>query len=191
MDEYNHEMRDRFLKCYTAEIPSLLSHVIVDAIFQDKPVYKSELITTADPITPLNQSQADTCRAITIAFTEVMTQVMAEKHPNGEHPRVGFVDPSEWADLLDEADPDKYIMGLESAVRAFKGTRRVALRAAMNGGPLSQQTKLDVYVKGKDGTLWSLRPDGRETRSGAGLTVGEADETVSFRDMSGRKLSDD
>ena len=94
VDEYNHEMRDRFLKCYTAEIPSLLSHVIVDAIFQDKPVYKSELITTADPITPLNQSQADTCRAITIAFTEVMTQVMAEKHPKDECPGVAFVDPS-------------------------------------------------------------------------------------------------
>lgn len=187
---YNEVMRESFLKCYTAEIPSLLSHVIQDAIFQDESVYKSGLITTADPNTPLNRLQADTCRAITIAFTEVMTQVMAEKHPKDECPGVAFVDPSKWADLLDDTDPRQYIMGLGTAVGGYKGRRRDTLYAAMNGGPLSQQTKLEVYVKGKDGTLWSLRPDGRETRSGAGLTVREAGETVLFRDMPGRKLSD-
>jgi len=183
VDKYNDEMRDRFLKSYTPDIPNLLSHVVQVAIFKNGADDISNLITTADPTRPLLNSQSDTCRAITIAFTDIMTKVMHDKYGPSEHPSMYFVNPSKWTEILDETDPHKYISGLDK--QQGGSTARDALSEGMSGRYLSQQTKLKVYVKGDGDTIWALEPDGRRTVRDARFTPGEENETVTFHDMSG------
>ena len=188
VDRYNGEMRRRYLGCYTPDVSNLLSHMIQTAIFGNAEDYVSGLITTADPAAPLTRMQADTCRAITSAFTDIMTQVMNEEYGPDEHPAVSFVDPSKWGERLNEIDPDEYIRGLGKSVGG-KGKSHTILSEAMGGAPLSHQTKLKVYLKDADQLLWPIVPDGRELRRGARTsasartTFSEADEDADFDNM--------